>query len=274
MRWVFLSKSEVKSVEKFTEKSLVYAMMSIVLLLTSIPFNAVAATNCPSPAEYSSLAKEYIEYYNIPLEDSKGRALNEKFLLNQSNIGSNVIVYGWPSDIDSKIKDLKKGQYRYLGWDYEGTPDAAKWMTEMIDPYGPSKTFLESYNKLKGTNWTGDTLLDYTIIQQARTKFSPGVVQMWNIWQPDGSWWYKIFTIPAEPLPSPPSKPDLIISDLIAPADAWVGDSVPIKITTKNQGGAFTVGIVGTSIKSEVISNVPPGQIKTITECILYYKWY
>ncbi|KRE35026.1 hypothetical protein ASG81_22360 [Paenibacillus sp. Soil522] len=146
---------------------------------------------------------------------------------------------------------------------------AAAWLTDMTDPYGHSKTFLESYNKLKGTNWTGDTLLDYAIIQQARTKFSPGVVQMWNIWEPDGSWWYEMFTIPAEPLPPPPSKPDLIISELIAPVDSWVGDSVPIKITTKNQGkansGAFTVGIVGTSIKSEVISNVPPGQIKTVT---------
>ncbi|RCW47447.1 CARDB protein [Paenibacillus prosopidis] len=288
--------------------------VSVMLLILSIPSYTNAATNCPAPAEYSALAKEYIEFYNIPLTDSKGRALNEKFLLNQSNIGSNVIVYGCPSDIDPETQDLKKGQYRFLGWDYEGNlyrnwmfesdsnvtksvaknwvkepwktttgraknieptllskhPDAIAWLTEMKDPYGYSKTFLESYNKLKGTSWTGETLLDYVIIQQARTKFSPGVVQMWNIWQPDGSWWYEIFTIPAEQLAPPPEKPDLLIIDpLVVQSDAWVGDSVPVKITTKNQGkensGPFTVGILGTSIKSEVISNVPPGAIKTVT---------
>jgi len=298
--------------KKFQKKSLVYVLIFI-LLVTSFPLTLNAATNCPAPTKYGDLAQEYIDFYNIPLKNPKGHALNEKFLLNQSNIGESVIVYGCPSDIDPNIQDLKKGQSRYLGWDYEGNlyrnwvfesdsnatksvaknwvkmpwetdtgqkknikttnlsqhPDALQWITEMRDPYGHSKTFLQSYNKLKGANWTADILLDYVIIQQARTKFSPGVVQMWNIWQPDGSWWYEVFTIPAEPLSPPPSKPDLIISDLIAPADAWAGDSVPIKITTKNQGktnsGAFTVGIVGTSIKSEVISNVPPGQIKTVT---------
>ncbi|HTG69810.1 MAG TPA: CARDB domain-containing protein [Candidatus Udaeobacter sp.] len=93
---------------------------------------------------------------------------------------------------------------------------------------------------------------------------------MWNIWEPDGSWWYEMFYIPAKPLDPPPEKPDLIIIDpLVVQSDAWVGDSVPVKISTKNQGGEnsgpFTVGIVGTSIKSEVISNIPPGQIKTVT---------
>ncbi|WP_146022680.1 Athe_2463 domain-containing protein [Paenibacillus castaneae] len=239
-------------------------------------------------------------------------------MLNQSNIGSNVIVYGCPADIDKSQQDFKKGQYRYLGWDYEGNlyrnwmfesdsnltksvaknwvrmpwetaigtsrdikqsnlsfhPNAEKWLKDMIDPYGHSKTFLESYNKLKGANWTADTLLDYAIIQQARTKFSPGVVQMWNIWQPDGSWWYEVFTIPPEDLPPPPTKPDLIITEIItdpitAAAASWVGENVSVKITSKNQGktdtGPFTVGIVGTNIKSEVISNIPPGQIKTVT---------
>jgi len=258
-----------------------FTLLGIIFMLiaTLFPNYSEAATNCPAPVKYSELAQEYIGFYNIPLKNSKG-ALNEKFLLNQSNIGSNVIVYGCPLDIDPSTQDLKKGQYRYLGWDYEGnlyrnwmfesdsnatksvaknwvkepwktevgkskniSPThlsnnavlAASWLTEMKDPYGHSKTFLESYNKLKGTNWTGDILLDYVIIQQARTKFSPGVVQMWNIWQPDGSWWYEVFTIPAEPIPPPPSKPDLIISETIAPADAWVSDSIPVKITTKNQ---------------------------------------
>lgn len=295
-------------------KKWVFVLLSFFLLITSIQIPVTAATNCPAPATYSDLAKEYIDFYNIPLKDSRDRALNEKFLLNQTNIGSNVIVYGCPSDIDPAKQDLEEGQYRYLGWDYEGnlyrnwmfrsdsnetksvaknwvkepwrtqtgrskgiemtsfsdnTIIAAEWLKDMKDPYGHSKTFLESYNKLKGTSWTGDTLLDYAIIQQARTKFSPGVVQMWNIWEPDGSWWYEVFTIPPEPLLPPPAKPDLIISNLISPSDAWLGESVPIQITTKNQGktdsGPFTVGIVGTTTKSEVISNVPPGQIKTVT---------
>lgn len=288
-------------------------LLSFLLLVTSLPlYNRVAAaTNCPAPASYNDEAKEYIDYYKIPLKSSNGKPLSEKYLLNQAGIGERVIVYGCPSDVNDNDYDL--GQYRYLGWDAEGNlyrnwrfrsdsratlhvaknwvkspwdtatgrskeirqtilsqnQDAASWLERIVDPYKESPTFLQSYNKRTGKGWTGDTLLDYAIIQQKPTQFSPGVVQMWNIWAPDGSWWYEMFTIPAEPLTPPPSKPDLIISDLIAPADAWVGDSVPIKITTKNQGktntGAFTIGIVGTSIKSEVISNVPPGQIKTVT---------
>lgn len=296
-------------------RSLILLSLSFIFLVTSIPLYVDAATNCPAPAKYSDLAQEYIDFYDIPLKNSKG-ALNEKFLLNQSNIGQSVIVYGCPSDFDAndgQDYDAKKGQWRYLGWDYEGNiyrnwkfrpdsnetksvaknwvkspwstatgknkniqqtslsfhQDVNKWLTDTADPYGHSKTFLESYNKLKGTNWNADTLWDYVVIQQARTKFSPGVIQMWNIWQPDGSWWYEIFTIPAEELPPPPSKPDLVIKDIVNPADAWVGDSVPVKITTENKSkvssGSFTVGIVGTNIKSEVISNVPPGQIKTVT---------
>ena len=66
----------------------------------------------------------------------------------------------------------------------------------IVDPYKESPTFLQSYNKRKGTNWDGNTLKDYVIMQQIPTEFSPGVVQMWNIWQPDGSWWYEMFTIP------------------------------------------------------------------------------
>ncbi len=144
----------------------------------------------------------------------------------------------------------------------------ASWLNQMKDPYKESQTFLQSYNKRKGTNWTGYDLLDYAIIQQPRSEFSPGVVQMWNIWEPDGSWWYEMFDIPPD-IPKYREEPDLYISELITPADAWVGESVPIKVTTKNQGdkssGPFTVGIVGTNIKSEIIPNIPPGQIKTVT---------
>ncbi|CAM4415522.1 hypothetical protein FHS16_000985 [Paenibacillus endophyticus] len=149
---------------------------------------------------------------------------------------------------------------------------AASWLQDMTDPYGESKTFLQSYNKRRGTNWTGDTILDYAIIQQPRTQFSPGVVQMWNIWEPDGSWWYEMFTIPPPELPKYQEFPDLVITEIKADpliaSSSWVGDSVTVNITTKNEGqtntGAFTVGVDGTSIKSEIIPNVPPGQIKTV----------
>ncbi|WP_425414666.1 Athe_2463 domain-containing protein [Paenibacillus harenae] len=148
-------------------------------------------------------------------------------------------------------------------------PDAKKWLESIVDPYKESPTFLQSYNKRKGTSWDGNTLKDYVIIQQMPTKFGPGVVQMWNIWQPDGSWWYEMFIIPPTEELILKKEPDLVISDLVVQTDAWVGDSVPVKITTKNEGdessGPFTVGIEGTNIKSEVISNVPPGQIKTVT---------
>nr|MBC9204744.1 hypothetical protein [Paenibacillus sp. PL91] len=150
-----------------------------------------------------------------------------------------------------------------------GHPEARAWLEKMIDPYHESATFIQSYNNRTGKAWTGDSLKPYVIFQQVPTKFSPGVVQMWNIWQPDGSWWYEMFEIPAlDPLILK-QQPDLLIKTLVSPADAWVGDSVPIKITTENKGtessGPFTVGIVGTNFKSEVISNVPPGQVKTVT---------
>ncbi|WP_424767373.1 Athe_2463 domain-containing protein [Paenibacillus sp. sgz302251] len=148
-------------------------------------------------------------------------------------------------------------------------PAAAGWLEKMVDPYKESATFLESYNKRKDPNWTGDTLLDYAIIQQRPTDFSPGVVQMWNIWQPDGSWWYEMFIIPPLKKIEIKEEPDLIIKTIVNAPDALVGDSVPVKITTENRGqensGPFTVGIVGTNIKSEVITNLPPNQIKTVT---------
>ncbi|MDQ8732970.1 Athe_2463 domain-containing protein [Paenibacillus sp. LHD-38] len=148
-------------------------------------------------------------------------------------------------------------------------PDAVKWLEAIVDPYKETPTFIQSYNKRTGKGWTGDTLIDYVIIQQIPTDFSPGIVQMWNIWQPDGSWWYEMFYIPPLNKLEIKTQPDLIISAIANPPDAWLSESVPIKITTKNQGktdsGPFTVGIVGTTTKSEVISNIPPGQIKTVT---------
>ncbi|MGM0883351.1 MAG: Athe_2463 domain-containing protein [Bacillota bacterium] len=148
-------------------------------------------------------------------------------------------------------------------------PDAKKWIESIVDPYKESPTFLQSYNKRKGTNWDGNTLKPYVIIQQVPTDFSPGVVQMWNIWTPDGSWWYEMFIIPPLNPLEIKKQPDLEIDPLVVQSDAWIGDSVPVKITTKNKGqensGPFTVGIVGTSTKSDVISNVPPGAVKTVT---------
>jgi hypothetical protein len=153
-------------------------------------------------------------------------------------------------------------------------PDARKWLEAIVDPYKESPTFIQSYNKRTGEGWNGDTLKDYVIIQQIPTDFSPGIIQMWNIWQPDGSWWYEMFYIPPLNKLEIKKQPDLIITDIktdpaAAAAASWVGDSVTVNITSKNEGqestGPFTVGIVGTNIKSEVISNIPPGQIKTVS---------
>ncbi|OMF23474.1 hypothetical protein BK133_24085 [Paenibacillus sp. FSL H8-0548] len=153
-------------------------------------------------------------------------------------------------------------------------PDAKKWLESMYDPYNESPTFIQSYNKRTNKGWTGDTLKDYVVIQQIPTKFTPGVIQMWNIWQPDGSYWYEMFYIPPLAPLEVKEQPDLVITDIKtdpveAAAASWIGDSVTVQITSKNEGntnsGPFTVGIVGTSIKSEVISNVPPGQIKTVS---------
>lgn len=178
------------------------------------------------------------------------------------NVAKNWVKAPW-KNTEGKQKGI--GDTEHL----TAHPDAQKWLEAIVDPYKESPTFIQSYNKRTGKGWTGDTLKDYVIIQQVPTDFSPGIVQMWNIWQPDGSWWYEMFYIPPLNKLEVKKQPDLIISELISPADAWVGDSVSIKITTKNQGtensGAFTVGIVGTTIKSEIISNIPPGQIKTVT---------
>jgi hypothetical protein len=148
-------------------------------------------------------------------------------------------------------------------------PEARKWLETMIDPYHESETFIQSYNKRTGKGWTGDSLKPYVIFQQVPTDFSPGIVQMWNIWQPDGSWWYEMFEIPPLNPLIIKEQPDLLIKTLISPADAGVDDSVPIKISTENKGqtssGPFTVGIAGTNIKSEIIPNIPPGQVKTVT---------
>ncbi|WP_171056408.1 Athe_2463 domain-containing protein [Paenibacillus sinopodophylli] len=153
-------------------------------------------------------------------------------------------------------------------------PDAKKWLEAIVDPYNEFPTFIQSYNKRTNNGWTGDTLKDYVVIQQIPTKFTPGVIQMWNIWQPDGSYWYEMFYIPPlDPL-EVKELPDLVITDIKtdpveAAASSWVGDNITVKITSKNEGnvnsGSFTVGIVGTNIKSEVISNIPPGQIKTVS---------
>lgn len=88
-------------------KNLLIIALCFVVFITSFPLHVSAATNCPAPAKYSDLAQEYIDFYNIPLKNSKG-ALNEKFLLNQSNIGSSVIVYGCPSDVDKLVQDEKR----------------------------------------------------------------------------------------------------------------------------------------------------------------------
>lgn len=177
------------------------------------------------------------------------------------NVAKNWVKKPWNTNVGD-AKGITKTRYS------DNEDIAASWLNEMVDPYKESKTFLQSYNKRKGTNWTGYDLLDYAIIQQPRTNFSPGVVQMWNIWQPDGSWWYEMFVIKPD-IPEFKEQPDLIIDPLTVQNDAFVDDAVSVKITTKNQGekdsGPFTVGIVGTNIKSEVISNVPPGQIKTVT---------
>lgn len=178
------------------------------------------------------------------------------------NVAKNWVKAPWdtPVGISKRIEETP---------DLTSHPDAKKWLEAIVDPYKESPTFIQSYNNRTGKGWTGDILRDYVVIQQKPTDFSPGIIQMWNIWQPDGSWWYEMFYIPPLNKLEIKKQPDLLISALVNPADAWVGDSVPIKITTKNQGtedsGAFTVGIVGTTIKSEVISNVPPGQIKTVT---------
>lgn len=178
------------------------------------------------------------------------------------NVDKNWVKDPWDTQVGKKKFIVETPEFTIH-------PDARKWLESIVDPYKESATFIESYNKRTGKGWTGDTLKDYVIIQQVPTDFSPGIVQMWNIWQPDGSWWYEMFYIPPLNKLEIKKQPDLIISELITPTDAWVGDIVPIKITTKNQGktnsGAFTIGINSTSIKSEVISNVPPGQIKTVT---------
>ncbi|WP_414730963.1 Athe_2463 domain-containing protein [Bacillus sp. FJAT-28004] len=178
------------------------------------------------------------------------------------NVGKNWVKTPWNTTVGESKKITPTPMLT-------SHPDARKWLESIVDPYRESPTFIQSYNKRTGKGWTGETLKEYVIIQQIPTDFSPGIVQMWNIWKPDGSWWYEMFYIPPLNKLVVKKQPDLLISTLVSPADAWVGDSVPIKITTKNQGtensGAFTVGIVGTNIKSEIISNIPPGQIKTVT---------
>jgi hypothetical protein len=287
--------------------------------MTSIPFHTVSAASCPAPPTYSKKAEGMIKYYKIPKMSSNCKPLNEKYLLNQLNIGESVVVYGGPTEVTGNNKDSQTQQYRYLGWDASGSvyrnwrfppdssatgsvaknwikkpwdtsegrrrgieesrvfsrdPDAGSWLSRMVDPYNKpsySTNFVTSYNALKGASWTGDILLDYAIIQQKPTDFSPGVVQMWSQYT-DGSWWYEIFTI--KPKKIDPNivvdQADLIVSDVKYPDVVFINKPVDIIMTVENKGeassGKFDTGIFGISPEpTKPITNLAPGAKANIT---------
>lgn len=64
------------------------------------------------------------------------------------SVAKNWVKTPWDTSV-GKSKNIRESTV------LNSNPDAAQWMKEIIDPYGHSKTFLESYNKLKGTSWTG-----------------------------------------------------------------------------------------------------------------------
>lgn len=294
------------------QKKSLSLLLIVILLVTSIPFSVQAANACQSSTYSSAAIEKMTFYgipssaNGKPLNESFlmntagfGEAVvvygcisdvpgNNKKDAQWRYLGWDIdgqYYRNWKFPPDSSATKHVAKNWIYKPWNttkgfekninpssLNENADAPTWLTQMDDPYNESPTFLQSYNKRKGTSWTGVTLKDYVIIQQRPTDFSPGVIQMWNEWTPDGSWWYEMFTIPPlKPIPDLPQKPDLKISDIVVSnnGSGWVGDSVSVKITSKNQGksdsGPFTVGIVGTTIKSEVISNVPPGAVKTIT---------
>lgn len=68
-------------------------------MMMSVPFSSFA----------SSTVDDVISYYNIPTSNVNGQALNRDILEQYKQV-----VYGDPNG------DTKNGEYRYLGYDYEG----------------------------------------------------------------------------------------------------------------------------------------------------------
>lgn len=299
-------------------KKLVLLVVSLILIMTSIPIYVQGANAC-IPSTYSPEAQDLIKYNSIPTINEKGKKLNQKYLLNQMGVGEAIVVYGCPEDVSGN--EQKKGmynsslQYRYLGWDYSGNvyynwnfprdsdvtksvgknwiknpwdkptgiekrlskssfssmSAAPSWLEKMLDPYDRNKTFLQSYNRIKKETWTGVTLLDYAIIQQAPSNFGPGIVQLWSQ-DSNGKWWYQMFDIPAlRKIEQPPKLPDLIITKVVNFSDAWVNDTVEFKVTVKNIGKGdaknFNIGVLRTEYTVEPIRNntLLAGQEQTFT---------
>ena len=179
------------------------------------------------------------------------------------SVGKNWVKEPWDK---SKGREKKLMQTTFSSLD-----DAPSWLSKMLDPYDRNKTFLQSYNRIKNTNWTGVTLLDYAIIQQAPSNFGPGIVQLWSQ-DSDGNWWYQMFDIPAlKTIIEPPKLPDLIITKVVNPSDAWVGDTVTFKVTVKNVGKTdaknFNVGVMRADSYVDPIrnNNLLAGQETTVT---------
>ena len=291
------------------------------MVLTSMPMYVIAADppNACIPSIYDPKVLSLASYNDIPLVNSKGKKLNQDYLLNKMGVGEAIVVYGCPKDVQGN--EQKKGMYnsslqwRYMGWDINGNvyynwnfprdsdvtksvgknwvkmpwdkpkgiekkltkstasfnDNAPSWLEKMLDPYDRNKTFLQSYNRIKNTSWTGVTLLDYAIIQQAPSSFGPGIVQLWSE-DSDGKWWYQMFDIPAlKKIEPAPELPDLIITKVVNPTDAWAGDTVAFKVTVKNIGKGdaknFNIGVMRAEYTVDPIrnNNLLAGQETTVT---------
>ena len=130
----------------------------------------------------------------------------------QPHVGKNWIKNPWdsPTGLDKGIVTPE-----YLE-DPEARQAVIEMLETMLDSYDQDnqkvpptgRTWLEAYNEITGKNWTGETLLDYVVINNFNSDFGQGSVTIWNIGL-DGNWWYQTFNIPPKKGFIPVETPDL-----------------------------------------------------------------
>jgi hypothetical protein len=154
----------------------------------------------------------------VPLSTFKGM-LNVEILFKKG-----LAVYGKPEDIENN--EFKAGEYRYLGYDINGTPFTNEdfpndfnigkkpweknwiykpWNTNIENQKRPQKSaFNRDRNATHWLNqiewagkngWTGEKLIDYFMIQSPQTDYTPGSAIGWHSLE-NGKVLYQTFEIP------------------------------------------------------------------------------
>ncbi|SKC90597.1 Athe_2463 domain-containing protein [Maledivibacter halophilus] len=181
--------------------------------------------NNPDPKTKNALEvirelKPTIEDLNLPVPSATPKGLLNIDILFKKGLA----VYGKPGSI--KNNEFKEGEYRYLGYDINGTPftnedfpndfniDKEPWEKKWI--YEPWKKNIDNQKRPNksafnrnpnapqwldhlewaGKNgWTGEKLVEYFMIQAPQTDYTPGSAVGWHRLD-NGKVLYQTFDIP------------------------------------------------------------------------------